>query len=134
MLKALKNIFRLLFLSADNRNKPVCSEAPFALTAGDPTRMYVSFYADGIRYDYTIVYTTDHIVRKELLYYPKKSKSLFYERDFTGADTQCRIKFGSSVGVKGRTLDALSENTLNNHSVLSTYGKVALAEDAVKPV
>ncbi len=132
MLKALKNVFRLLFLSADNRNKPVCSEAPFALTADAPTRMYVSFYADGIRYDYTIVYTTDHIVREELLYYPKKSKSLFYERDYTGADTQCRIKFGPSVGVKGRTLDALMENTLNNHSVLSTYGKVALAEDAVK--
>ncbi len=132
MLKALKNVFRLLFISADNRNRPVCSEAPFALTADDPTRMYVSFYADGIRYDYTIVYTIDHIVREELLYYPKKSKSLFYERDFTGTDTQCRIKFGSSVGVKGRTLDVLSENTLNNHSVLSTYGKVALAEDAVK--
>ncbi len=132
MLKALKNVFSLLFLSADNRNKPVCSEAPFALTSDDPTRMYVSFYADGIRYDYTIVYTSDHILREELLYYPRKSKSLFYERDFTGADTQCRIKFGSSVGVKGRTLDTLSENTLNNHSVLSTYGKVALAEDAVK--
>lgn len=132
MLKALNNVFRLLFISSDNRNKPVCSEAPFALTADKPTRMYVSFYADSVRYDYTIVYTIDHIVREELLYYPKKSKSLFYERDYTGADSQSRIKFGTSVGIKGRTLDTLMENTLNNHSVLSTYGKVALSEDALK--
>lgn len=132
MLKALNNVFRLLFISSDNRNKPVCSEAPFALTADKPTRMYVSFYADNVRYDYTIVYTIDHIVREELLYYPKKSKSLFYERDYVGADSQCRIKFGTSVGIKGRTLDALMENTLNNHSVLSTYGKVALSDDALK--
>lgn len=132
MLKALNNVFRLLFISSDNRNKPVCSEAPFALTADKPTRMYVSFYADNVRYDYTIVYTIDHIVREELLYYPKKSKSLFYERDYVGADSQCRIKFGTSVGIKGRTLDTLMENTLNNHSVLSTYGKVALSDDALK--
>lgn len=132
MLKALNNVFRLLFISSDNRNKPVCSEAPFALTADKPTQMYVSFYADSIRYDYTVVYTIDRIIREELLYYPKKSKSLFYERDYTGADSQCRIKFGTSVGIKGRTLDTLMENTLNNHSVLSTYGKVALAEDALK--
>ncbi len=132
MLKALNNVFRLLFISSDNRNKPVCSEAPFALTADKPTRMYVSFYADHVRYDYTIVYTIDRIIREELLYYPKKSKSLFYERDYTGADSQCRIKFGTSVGIKGRTLDTLTENTLNNHSVLSTYGKVALSEDALK--
>lgn len=132
MLKALNDVFRLLFISSDNRNKPVCSEAAFALTADKPTQMYVSFYADSIRYDYTVVYTIDRIIREELLYYPKKSKSLFYERDYTGADSQCRIKFGTSVGIKGRTLDTLMENTLNNHSVLSTYGKVALAEDALK--
>lgn len=77
MLKALNNVFRLLFISADNRNKPVCSEAPFALTADKPTRMYVSFYADHVRYDYTIVYTIDRIIREELLYYPKKASRYF---------------------------------------------------------
>jgi len=67
-----------------------------------------------------------------LNYYPNKSKSLFYEREFVGEDRQCEIKFGTSIGIKAKTLRVLKEHTLNNHSVLSTYGKVSLPEDACK--
>lgn len=130
ILKAIQNVFELLTVSRVNRNEAVCSEAPFALTADAPTQMYVSFYAYGIRYDYTIEYCASHIISEELLYYPNKSKSLFYERTFVGADSQCNIKFGTSVGIKRKTANILRENTLNNHTVLSTYGKTSLPEDA----
>lgn len=94
--------------------------------------MFVSFYAAGIRYDYTISYHPSHIIKEELYYYPNRSKSLFYERNFVGYDSQCEIKFGTSIGIKAKTIRVLKENTLNNHSVLSTYGKVALPDDATK--
>lgn len=132
MLKAMLNVFELLFIDRKDRNEKVYSEMPFALTVEQPTRMYVSFYASGIRYDYTISYHASHIIKEELYYYPNKSKSLFYERNFVGDDSQCEIKFGTSIGIKTKTLRVLRENTLNNHSVLSTYGKVALPDDAAR--
>lgn len=132
MLKAIQNVFELLFTVRSNRNEPVHSQMPFALTPNEPTKMYVSFYANGIRYDYSVTYVSTHIIKEELVYYPNRSKSLFYEREFVGVDSQCRIKFGTSVGVKSKTLNTLLENTLNNHSVLSTYAKVSLADDADK--
>ncbi len=132
MLKGMLNIFELLFIDRKDRNEKVYSEMPFALTKDKPTKMYVSFFVNGIRYDYTIYYTESHIINEELYYYPNKSKSLFYERCFVGENSQCEIKFGTSIGIKAKTVRALKENTLNNHSVLSTYGKVALSEDAVK--
>ena len=49
-----------------------------------------------------------------------------------GEDSQCEIKFGTSIRIKAKTLRTLKEHTLNNHSVLSTYGKVSLADDASK--
>lgn len=130
MLKAIQNVFEILFTARGNRNEPVYSEMPFALTPDEPTEMYVSFYANGIRYDYSVTYVRSHIIKEELLYYPNKNKSLFYEREFVGEDNQCRIKFGTTVGVKTKTLNILRENTLNNHSVLSSYSKVSLPDDA----
>lgn len=132
MLKAMLNVFELLFIDRKDRNEKVYSEMPFALTAEQPTKMHVSFYASGIRYDYTVSYHASHIIKEQLYYYPNKSKSLFYERNFVDDDSQCEIKFGTSVGIKTKTLRVLRENTLNNHSVLSTYGKVALPDDAAK--
>lgn len=130
MLKAMQNVFDLLFTSRSNRNDPVLSGMPFALTADKPTKMYVSFYVEGIRYDYLIEYTQKHIIRELLEYFPKKSKSLFYERSFNGDNKQVSIKVGTSVGIKTKTIDTLIQNTLNNHTVLSTYGKVSLPDDA----
>lgn len=132
MLKAMQTVFELMFIDRRDRNEKVCSDKPFALTQELPTKMFVSFYVDGIRYDYMISYHESHIVREELNYYPNKSKSLFYERDYVGQNSQCDIKFGASVGIRTKTLRVLKEHTLNNHSVLSTYGKVSLPDDASK--
>lgn len=130
MLKAMQNVFDLLFIFRSNRNEPVLSGMPFALTADKPTKMFVSFYIGGIRYDYLIEFTRKHIIKELLEYFPKKSKSLFYERSFNGDNKQVSIKFGTNVGIKAKTIDTLIQNTLNNHTVLSTYGKVSLPDDA----
>lgn len=130
MLKALQEVFSLLFLPQTDRNEWVSSGEPFALTPEKPTRMSVSFFVEGVRYDYSITYDRRHIISELMEYYPKRSRSLFYERAFNGEDMQATIKFGPSIGVKAKTLSSITQNTLNNHTVLSTYGKVSLAEDA----
>lgn len=130
MLKALQNVFTLLFVHQNDRNQHVTGGEPFALAQDKPTEMYVSFYANGIRYDYTIVYDMSHVISESLEYYPKKSKSLFYERTYNGPDMQASVKFGPSIKMTKKTLATIVQNTLNNHTVLSTYGKVSLPADA----
>lgn len=129
MLIALNEVFHILVMPKADATQIIAGCIPFALTANEPTEMYVSFYADGIRYDYSVVFT-DRIIKYEMLnYYPKGSKSLFYERSFVGDNVQADIKFGSSLKLQVKTQQAIRENTLNNHSVLSVCRKMALTED-----
>lgn len=133
MLYAIQNIFDLLYRSQTDITDKVKTAPPFELTKEKPIKMHISFYAEAVRYDYDVEYFHDYIVREELYYYPNNSKALFYERKFKNKGVQADIKFGTSLGLKADTQKTLIENTLNNHSVLSTYRKVAFKED-IQPI
>ena len=128
MLIALNKVFSILVHPKSKVTSEI-SRIPFALTKEQPTEMYVSFYADGIRYDYSVTFNEKHILNETLYYYPKKSKTLFYERSFVGENVQANIKFGQSLKLQDKTAESIRENTWNNHSVLSVCEKVALKED-----
>lgn len=129
MLIALNEVFRLLVQPQSDATVGVNGCHPFVLTKNEPTEMYVSFYADGIRYDYDVTFNRRCILSEALYYYPNRSKSLFYERHFVGENVQADIKFGASLQILIKTQDSIRENTLNNHSVLSVCRKAALKED-----
>lgn len=129
MLIALDEVFRLLVTPKSDATEDIKGRIPFILTKDEPTQMYVSFYADGIRYDYDVEFDNTHILSENLYYYPNKSKALFYERKFVGDNVQAYIKFGTSLKLHVKTQESISENTLNNHSVLSVCRKAALKED-----
>jgi AAA15 family ATPase/GTPase len=129
MLKALNDVFRLLVLPKWKASQEITQFTPFALTPNEPTEMYVSFYAKGIRYDYEVSFIKKYILQETLNYYPKNSKALFYERKFVGENVQADIKFGTSLKLQAKTQKSIRENTLNNHSVLSVCSKMALTED-----
>lgn len=133
MLLAIQTVFHLLTHAQTARTAPVPSRPPFALSKEKPTSMFVSFYANQIRYDYSVVYNAHHIVSERLEWYPNKSKSLFYERKYTSDDLQSYIKFGGSLELSPKTEDVFVQNTLNNHTVLSVFEKNALGPDA-KPI
>ena len=103
ILYALQTVFRLLITPKSTRNKKIVCYHPFALAKGEPTKMGLSFYVNGIRYDYEISYNEDYILSETLNFYPKGYKASFY--------------------------NTFVSNTLNNHTVLSTYAKVAFEED-----
>lgn len=130
ILYALQNVFDVLFHSCANKEEKVHGEGSFALRPDDPTTLYVSFYANRIRYDYQVAYFPNYILSEDLYYYPNNSKALFYERKFTSYDTQANIRFGNSLKLLAKSVDAIVQNTLNNHSVLSTFQKLALGDDA----
>lgn len=129
MLIALNEVFRLLILPKSDTNQGINGYVPFALTRDEPTEMYVSFYANNIRYDYNVKFNDKYILSENLYYYPNKSKSLFYERTFVDDNVQAEIKFGPSLKLLVKTQNSIRENTLNNHSVLSVCRKAALKED-----
>jgi len=129
ILIALNEIFRLLVLAETDTLKNITSYMPFELTKDEPTQMHVSFYANGIKYDYDIIFNGRYILNEVLNYYPKGSKSLFYNRRFVDINVQADIQFGTSLKLTARTQDSIRENTLNNHSVLSVCRKTALKED-----
>ena len=129
MLIALNEVFRLLVLPKSDANDKINGSIPFILTKDDPIEMHVSFYANGIRYDYDVSFNEKYILSEYLYHYPNKSKALFYERHFVGENIQAEIKFGTSLQLFVKTQDSIRENTLNNHSVLSVCRKAALKED-----
>ncbi|MBR5038027.1 MAG: ATP-binding protein [Prevotella sp.] len=129
MLLALNEVFRLLVLPQSDANERIDRSIPFILTKDDPIEMHVSFYANGIRYDYDVSFNEEYILSESLYYYPNKSKALFYERHFVDDNVQAEIKFGPSLQLFVKTQDSIRENTLNNHSVLSVCRKAALKED-----
>ena len=130
MLVALNEVFRILVMSKSDASKKIYGSIPFVLTKNEPIEMHVSFYANGIRYDYDVKFNEKYILNEVLYYYPNKSKSLFYERSFVGENIQADIKFGASLKLQIKTQDSIRENTLNNHSVLSVCRKTALKDDA----
>ena len=129
MLIALNEVFDLLVQSKTDAAEKIHGCIPFVLTRNEPTEMYVSFYANGIRYDYDVKFNEKYIQGEVLNYYPNKSKSLFYERTFVGENIQADIKFGASLKLLPKTQDSIRQHTLNNHSVLSVCRKNALTED-----
>ena len=129
MLIALNEVFRLLILPKSDATKEIKGYIPFALTPNEPSEMYVSFYADGIRYDYEVSFNKRHILSEVLYYYPKQTKRLFYERYFVGENIQADIKFGPSLKLQLETQQSILKNTFNNHSVLSVCRKMALPKD-----
>lgn len=129
MLIAMNEVFRLLVMPKSDATVGIGGCIPFVLTQDEPTEMHVSFYAVGTRYDYDVKFNGKHILSEALYYYPNKSKSLFYERNFVGENVQADIKFGASLKLQVKTQESIRENTLNNHSVLSVCRKAALKED-----
>ena len=129
MLYALNEVFSLLVFPKSDAAEGINGCVPFVLTKDEPTEMHVSFYVYGIRYDYDVKFNDKYILSETLYYYPNRSKSLFYEREYAGGNVQADIKFGSSLKLQVRTQESIRKNTLNNHSVLSVCRKAALKED-----
>jgi AAA15 family ATPase/GTPase len=129
MLVALNAIFRLLVFPKVDANDFIDRYSPFEPKKGEPTDMFVSFYANNIRYDYLIKYDSNAILHEELSYYPNGFKTQFYERHYVDKNIQADIKFGPSLRLTLKTQESIRENTLNNHSVLSVCRKINFKED-----
>ena len=125
LLYALADVWTKLyqpFASKDDR----IDFRPFAMRNGENTTMEISFFIEGVRYDYSIEYNGEVIVRELLEFNPNGVSSLFYERKHNAEKNLPEISFGKNLGLDAKTASTIITNTLNNHSVLSTYNKISV--------
>lgn len=129
VLYAFEMIWKLLTHPFTHKEQ-VIPFYPFALDKAQNTCLSVSFYIEKTRYDYSVEYNNRRIVSEKMEYTPNGVMSLFYKRDFVNEDVAPVIEFGKTLGLYAKSKRTITDNTLNNHTVLSTFAKVSLGEDA----
>lgn len=125
LLHAVADIWEKMYRPFSSKDEKILFR-PFAMRRSDNTRMTVSFFINGIKYDYTLEYNENVIVYELLEFNPNGVSSLFYERSHNSASNMPEISFGKNVKLDSRTAAVIITNTLPNHTVLSTYNKISV--------
>lgn len=125
LLYAIADVWMKLYQPYSSRDEKILFR-PFAMRKDENTKMTISFFISGIKYDYTIEYNGDVIVYELLEFNPNGVSSLFYERKHNYATNLPEISFGKNAALDSKTEILIITNTLSNHSVLSTYNKISV--------
>lgn len=133
LLYAIEDIWKKLYTPFVSKDDKILFR-PFATRRGDNTSMAVSFFINGIKYEYKIEYNGSEIVRELLEFNPNGVMSLFYERKHNYSTNLPEITFGKNVGIDSKTAAAIITNTLPNHTVLSTCNKISVEAPAFEKV
>lgn len=133
LLYAIADILNKMYVPNTSRDEKILFR-PFAMRKDDNTKMTISFFVGGIRYDYSIEYN-DHCIVNELLEFnPNGVSSLFYERTHNTKTNMPVVSFGKNAALDSKAISILTSNTLPNHSVLSTYNKVSVDAPEIEKV
>ena len=133
LLYAIADIWTKLYRPYTSKDEKIVFR-PFAMSQDKNTKMSISFFIQGVRYDYCIVYNGTVITHELLEFNPNGVSSLFYERKHNFTTNLPDITFGKNVGLDSKTSTIISTNTLPNHSVLSTYNKISVDAPAFETV
>lgn len=120
LLFAIQTLWSLLYRPKNEKEKSVIRQyMPFALRRDRPTKFEIIFWANRIKYSYSIEFDEFAVIEEKLDYHPSGRRALFYERNRENG-----ISFGATLGLTAATERALKDNTLYNHTVLSTFAKI----------
>ncbi len=133
LLYAIADVWAKLYHPFASKDEKILFR-PFAMRGMENTRMEVSFFIDGVKYDYKVEYNSSEIVHELLEFNPNGVFSLFYERKHNFKTNLPEITFGKNVGLDSKTSAVIVTNTLANHSVLSTYNKISVDAPAFEKV
>jgi len=123
ILNALQMLRDLVLNPLDQKGDPIKYRKHQLGNAKErDTNFNLTFYLDGIKYDYEIVFNNESIRREVLYYYPKNHKALFYEREYDGKVST--LEFGSTLeNINSKDVRSLEANTIKNVTVLGAYSK-----------
>ncbi len=124
LLIAIETLWQLLITPKDVKSKLISNYKPFALNIGEPTVMGITFYIGDIKYTYEVIYNASCILSEKMEYLNGVRKALFYERSDGN-----KISFGTTIGLSKNSAKTIISNSLNNHTVLSTFSKVIIEDE-----
>lgn len=124
LLFAIETLWQLLITPKDVKSKLIASYKPFALNIGKPTVIGITFYKEDIKYTYEVIYNATSILSERMDYLSGVRKALFYERTEGN-----KISFGTTIGLSKNSAKTIISNSLNNHTVLSTFSKVNIEDE-----
>lgn len=133
LLYAIADVWAKLYQPCASKDEKILFR-PFAMRRDENTKMEVSFFINGVKYDYSIEYNGDIIIYELLEFNPNGVSSQFYERKHNFSTNLPEITFGKNVSLDSKTATVISTNTLANHSVLSTYNKISVDAPAFETV
>ncbi len=125
LLYAIADIWNKLYFPCLSKDEKIAYQ-PFAMREGDNTKMEISFFIEGVKYNYSIEYNASEICYESLEFNPNGVFSQFYERKHNYLNNMPEVTFGKNVNLDSKTAQAIITNTLSNHSVLSTYNKISV--------
>lgn len=125
LLYAINDLWNKLYTPCVSKDEKVLFR-PFAMRRDGNTKMEVSFFINGIKYEYSVEYNGSEIVHELLEFNPNGVMSQFYERKHNYTTNLPEISFGKNVGLDSRTASTIIINTLPNHTVLSTCNKISV--------
>ncbi|MTK53203.1 ATP-binding protein [Paludibacter sp.] len=125
ILIALESLWRMLFAPMLDKNRQILYE-PFALDKDKPTIFAIQFYIDSVKYEYKVAFNDSYVLNEIFSFAPNGIMSTFYVREFVNESVAPKIKFGDLLQLSAKAKRAFIDNTLNNHTVLSTYAKISV--------
>lgn len=133
LLYAIADIWNKLYTPFVSKDDKILFR-PFAMRRSENTKMEVSFFINGIKYEYKLEYNGTEIVRELMEFNPNGVMSQFYERKHNYSTNLPEITFGKNVGLDSKTAAIIITNTLPNHTVLSTCNKISVDAPAFERV
>lgn len=133
LLYAIEDIWNKLYIPFVSKDEKILFR-PFAMRRDDNTKMNVSFFINGVKYEYMVEYNGSEIVSELLEFNPNGVMSQFYERKHNYSTNLPEITFGKNVGLDSKTAAIITTNTLSNHTVLSTCNKISVEAPAFETV
>lgn len=92
-----------------------------AASEEEPSIVCVSFVKNGVRFHFSISWSSEGIRHESMLYYPKGRVAVLYERTTDAVTGLSSLHFGSTAQVGSADVEVLNGNLLSNVPVLAAY-------------
>jgi AAA15 family ATPase/GTPase len=131
------DFLRDLVLEIDESTEKAIEFTPFLFDEEykkSPGEFSMTFFHEGIKYQYSISVDSKRIYDEELIFWPHGRPSLLFERHWDAEKGVSKLKVGTMSTLKVAEKRILEGNTLENRSVLTAYLKSNIDNNQLKKV
>ncbi len=125
VLNAIEFFHELVLRRPDDRQSKT-GVVPFKLddvSRNKSTKMSMAFYVNQIKYILSFELDSKHILSETLIAYESNRPTKLYSRNYNSETDSSVINFGVNLKMIKKDQNTISGNTLNNCSVLASFGK-----------